>query len=78
MRARHVLAAVLLALVACVATAADLTIAPGRRAYVHVARGDATVNGHALGAGDAAMLEGEPQVRIGNATGAEVLVFDLP
>jgi len=57
---------------------AALAIAPGRRAYVHVARGDATVNGKALGAGDAAMLVGEPEVAIANGRKAEVLVFDLP
>ena len=57
---------------------ATLAIAPGRRAYVHLARGEATVNGKALGAGDAAMLEGEPEVVIGGGRDAEVLVFDLP
>ena len=60
------------------AEAAELAIAPGRRAYVHVARGDAEVNGKALAAGDAAMLEKEPQVLIANGKAAEVLVFDLP
>ena len=58
--------------------AADLPIGPARRAYVHVARGEVTVNGEALRAGDAAMLEGEPAVRIDGGRQAEVLVFDLP
>jgi redox-sensitive bicupin YhaK (pirin superfamily) len=58
--------------------AADLPIRPARRAYVHVARGEVTVNGEALRAGDAAMLEGEPAVRIEGGRQAEVLVFDLP
>ena len=57
---------------------ATVAIAEGRRAYVHVARGSVAVNGKALGAGDAAMLEGEPQVRIDGGADAEVLVFDLP
>lgn len=57
---------------------AALAIAPGRRAYVHVARGDAAVNGRTLGAGDAAMLEGELEVAIRDGRKAEVLVFDLP
>ena len=57
---------------------ATVAVAPGRRAYVHVARGSAEVNGQALSAGDAAMLEDEPEVRIGNAARAELLVFDLP
>jgi quercetin 2,3-dioxygenase len=60
------------------AESAALAIAPGRRAYVHVARGDVTVNGRSLGAGDAAMLEQEPEVRLENGSQAEVLVFDLP
>jgi len=52
-------------------------IAPGRRAYVHVARGRVTVNGQALEAGDAAKLAGEAAVRLESGQGAEVLVFDL-
>jgi len=57
---------------------ATLAIAPGRRAYAHVARGRVTVNGQALAAGDAAMLAGEPEVRLERGIDAEVLVFDLP
>jgi redox-sensitive bicupin YhaK (pirin superfamily) len=60
------------------AETAALGVAPGRRAYVHVARGEAVVNGRPLAAGDAAMLEGEPEVRIEDGKQAEVLVFDLP
>jgi quercetin 2,3-dioxygenase len=45
---------------------------------VHVARGSVAVNGKALYAGDAAMLEGEREVRIDGGNQAEVLVFDLP
>jgi quercetin 2,3-dioxygenase len=57
---------------------AALPIASGRRAYVHVARGDVTVNGTVLRAGDAAMLEDESVVRLQDGKQAEVLVFDLP
>ncbi|AOZ00443.1 quercetin 2,3-dioxygenase [Cupriavidus sp. USMAHM13] len=57
---------------------ASLDIAPGRRAYVHVARGRVSVNGRALEAGDAARLEGEALVELSQGSGAEVLVFDLP
>ena len=57
---------------------AQLAIAPGRLAYVHVARGSATVNGHALVAGDALLYADETAVEIGQGQGAEVLVFDLP
>ena len=53
-------------------------IDPGRRAYVHVARGDVRVNGQPLGAGDAAMLVDEPRATLEHARGAEVLLFDLP
>jgi len=52
--------------------------APGRLGYVHVARGEVTVNGRALKAGDALMYKDEPQVTIEKGNGAEVLVFDLP
>jgi redox-sensitive bicupin YhaK (pirin superfamily) len=56
---------------------ATLPIPAGRLAYVHVARGEVEVNGHALTAGDAAMLQGEAQVALARGRGAEVLVFDL-
>lgn len=54
-----------------------LDLDPRRLAYVHVARGRLRVNGHELEAGDAAMLDGEPQLHLDGARGAEVLVFDL-
>ncbi|MBO4121237.1 pirin family protein [Cupriavidus gilardii] len=57
---------------------ATLTLAPGRRAYVHVARGAVAVNGQALEAGDAAKLEGVDAVSLAQGDAAEVLVFDLP
>ena len=60
------------------AQSATHALAPGRRAYVHVARGAAAVNGLALGAGDAVKVDGEPTVRIESGRSAEVLVFDLP
>lgn len=52
--------------------------ADGRRAYVHVIRGDITVNGQALEAGDAAKLEDTVAVTLENGKDAEVLLFDLP
>ena len=60
------------------AETAQLAIAAGRLAYVHLVRGQATVNGHALQAGDALMYEDEAQVRIDSGQDAELLVFDLP
>ena len=41
---------------------ADLELAPGRRAYVHVARGAVHVNGVELTAGDALKLWDEPRL----------------
>jgi redox-sensitive bicupin YhaK (pirin superfamily) len=52
-------------------------LAPGRRGYVHVARGAVRVNGIELGAGDAAKLVGEAAVSLDGGRNAEVLVFDL-
>ena len=52
-------------------------LAPGRHAWVHVARGEVDVDGQRLGAGDAAAISEETAVRLRNGKGAEVLVFDL-
>jgi len=60
------------------AEAATHALAAGRRAYVHVARGAATVNGLPLGAGDAVKVEDESAVQIESGRVAEVLLFDLP
>ena len=59
--------------------AAELSIANGRHAWVHVARGTATVNGKVLGEGDGAAISEESVVRVEGKTSApaEVLVFDL-
>jgi quercetin 2,3-dioxygenase len=56
---------------------ATLAITPGRRAYVHVARGSVNVNGQPLGPGDAAKLIDTREVVLRDGDGAEVLVFDL-
>jgi redox-sensitive bicupin YhaK (pirin superfamily) len=57
---------------------AELDLAEGRLGYVHVARGEVSVNGHALSAGDALLLQDELLVSIAGGRSAEVLVFDLP
>jgi quercetin 2,3-dioxygenase len=49
----------------------------GRKAYVHVARGSITVNGHHLAAGDALKTD-ESTLSIADGDQAEVLLFDLP
>ena len=53
-------------------------LAPGRRAYVHVARGAIEVNGTPLKGGDGARISGDSEIRLGKAAQAEVLLFDLP
>jgi quercetin 2,3-dioxygenase len=53
-------------------------LAPGRKAYVHVARGRMTLNGIELGEGDGAKISGETHLRLASEGGSEVLFFDLP
>ncbi len=52
-------------------------LAAERRAYVHMARGSASVNGKRLLQGDALQLVAETAIVIEQGEGAEVLVFDL-
>jgi hypothetical protein len=56
---------------------ATLSLAPGRQAYVHLVRGELTLNGAMLAAGDAGMLQGETLLTLEHGRDAEVLVFDL-
>lgn len=56
---------------------ATLDLAPGRRAWVHVARGSITVNGIELAGGDAVAITDETRVALSGGKDAEVLVFDL-
>jgi redox-sensitive bicupin YhaK (pirin superfamily) len=55
----------------------ERALAPGRQAWVHVARGRATLNGTALGEGDGAAVADEPRLAFAGDDEAEVLVFDL-
>jgi redox-sensitive bicupin YhaK (pirin superfamily) len=51
---------------------------PSRRLYLHVVRGEVTMNGEKLSAGDAMKLWGDDNaVRIEKGRDAEVLLFDL-
>lgn len=59
------------------AEAAELKIDPKRKAYVHLVRGELSVNGQPLGGGDAALIEAEDTIRLDGGKDAEVLVFDL-
>jgi redox-sensitive bicupin YhaK (pirin superfamily) len=57
---------------------ARLDLAPGRLAYVHVARGAVHANGVELNAGDALKLSDEAVLEIERGVESEILVFDLP
>jgi len=57
--------------------AAELTLDPARKVYVHVAQGELSVNGERLRDGDALKLEGEARLTLGAGAHAEVLVFEL-
>ncbi len=57
--------------------AAELALAPGRLAYVHLVRGSLLVNGQSLAGGDALKLAGTDKLVLGQGADAEVLVFDL-
>jgi len=52
-------------------------LAPGRYAWLHVARGAVSLNGSTLGAGDGAAVSDEAALEITGAARAEVLLFDL-
>lgn len=52
-------------------------LAPGRAAYVHMARGAATVQGVRLGPGDALKLVDVGEIALEKGEAAEVLLFDL-
>jgi hypothetical protein len=52
-------------------------LARGRHAWVHVARGKASLNGQPLEAGDGAAISAEERVTLRGDGHAEVLLFDL-
>jgi redox-sensitive bicupin YhaK (pirin superfamily) len=56
---------------------AELAIAPAHKAYVHLIRGGLEVNGQALSAGDALLMENESRIVLNRGRDAEVLVFEL-
>lgn len=57
---------------------ATLQLAPGRTAWVQVAKGAVDLNGQALGEGDGAAVRKEAELKLTATADAEVLVFDLP
>jgi len=56
---------------------AKYSLAPGRHAWVHVARGQARVNGSELSAGDALQVSDEAELEVIGVKDAEVLLFYL-
>ncbi|MBK7644502.1 MAG: pirin family protein [Planctomycetes bacterium] len=59
------------------ATKLSHTLAPGRHAWLQVARGELLANGKRLKQGDALAATGEKQIELSDAKQAEVLLFDL-
>jgi quercetin 2,3-dioxygenase len=53
------------------------SVARGRAAWVQVAKGHMTLNGHALAAGDGARTEDPGTLRFVAETASEALLFDL-
>lgn len=53
-------------------------LAPGRRAYLHVARGAAGLKSQSLRSGDGAKIADENVLEIAATEDAEILLFDLP
>jgi|SRR5688572_10009595 len=54
----------------------EYSLPRGRRAYIHVARGEATVDGEKLVAGDALKTD-IPRIVVEHGKDAEILLFDL-
>lgn len=52
-------------------------VAPGRNAWVHVAEGEITLNGHMLQAGDAAAVTDETALQLQASRPTQALLFDL-
>ncbi len=55
----------------------SIPLNPERKAYVHLVRGQLSVNGQPLSGGDAALLDAEKSLTLTNGKNAEVIVFDL-
>lgn len=56
----------------------DFVLRPGRRAWLHVARGSVELNGKSMNAGDGAAIEDEPALTVGSRSAAtEILLFDM-
>ena len=49
----------------------------GRGVYLYVIEGDVTVNGEPMATGDAAEIEGEPEVAIAATSASELILVDV-
>lgn len=56
----------------------DYTLAAHRRAYLHVVRGNLTLNAFRLATGDGARIAKEGKLSISATSESEMLLFDLP
>jgi redox-sensitive bicupin YhaK (pirin superfamily) len=59
------------------AESVELPLDPARRTYVHLVRGQMSVNGQRLRGGDALALADETRLQLAEGDNAEVIVFDL-
>jgi len=59
------------------AESVELPLDPARRSYVHLVRGEMSVNGQRLRGGDALALAEEARLQLADGKDAEVIVFDL-
>jgi redox-sensitive bicupin YhaK (pirin superfamily) len=59
------------------ATNVKYSLAPGRKAWLHVVKGTAVLAGKPLEAGDGVAIEREEQVTLSSTDGGEVLLFDV-
>ena len=56
----------------------SFSLAAGRRAYLHIARGEVRAAGMKLSEGDALMISNEEAIHMEGGAEAELLLFDLP
>ena len=52
-------------------------IAPGRKVFLQVVQGSASVNGHGVNSGDGLQIRNEPEVTIKATADVEILLFDM-
>ena len=59
-------------------TSLAFDLSPGRKAYLHLARGKMRLNGRALATGDGAKVVDETRLELVGEAESEILLFDLP